>query len=68
MQINNDFEIEEVVFLKVRQDKICGMVISIIIEGNDTLKYEISWEDGMQSIHNEFELTDKFKESKNYED
>lgn len=46
----------EVVFLKVADDPECGMVTKITILPNDCYLFTISWADGNDSAHYDFEL------------
>jgi hypothetical protein len=54
------FTIGDTVYLKVRIDRLPGMVVSMHIFGQDSLAFSVNWGDGESTEHYHFELSDEF--------
>lgn len=48
----------DVVYLKVDEDHACGMVTGLIVSPNDSYLFVVSWADGQDSKHYDFELSE----------
>jgi hypothetical protein len=58
-EINAKFWFGDIVFLKVAQDRNPGMVTGVILRGNNSTTYEVTWDGGV-TLHYDMELTTEF--------
>jgi len=59
MQINNEFELKEIVYHQVSKfgdELMKGVVIQLIVSGPEAVEYKVAWESQQEGIHSPAEL------------
>jgi hypothetical protein len=54
------FELGQTVYLKVRNERLAGMVVDMVIDSGGVM-YGVTWSSGEHSRHYAMELTDAFE-------
>lgn len=57
--IHSRYGFGDIVYLRVRQDKNCGMVTGLHVRQTG-VSYSVTWEDGVERGHFECELSSEF--------
>ena len=60
MVINTVYDIGETVYLRVRSEKVRGMVTAVLAQSIHTVRYQVSWANDRDTWHEEFELSSEF--------
>jgi hypothetical protein len=55
------FELGQTVYLKVRNERLAGMVVDILVDPGGVM-YGVTWSGGEHSRHYAMELTDAFEQ------
>lgn len=59
MEINNEFELKEIVYHQVSKfddELMKGVVIQLIVSGLEAIEYKIAWESQQEGVHFSSEL------------
>lgn len=58
--IESAFEIGDVVFLRMRQDHVGGIITRLMVFGAGEVSYSVSWGNGQDSWHYAMELSTEY--------
>jgi len=59
MKIKLHFGIGEIVFFKLGGEEPAGIITGLLVRGENSVEYEVTWQDKIKGWHSAEELTDK---------